>query len=243
MRVAEIWRYPVKSLQGERLQRARIGEHGIEGDRAYAIWDLDTGLGLTARRVPELLFARATIRDDGSLLIETPGGEPADDDEALSDWLGRRVELRSGAASAERRYENPTDFEREESEPWRAFSGAKSSFHDDEQVRISLISTGTLRAGGWDARRFRANLVLDGEAEMELVGERIAVGGAGLVIKKPIARCVMVTRPQPGGLDRDLDVMRTIAREHDRKLAIGATVAEPGEVAVGDLLERSADSR
>lgn len=236
MRIAELWRYPVKSLQGERLERAEVGELGIDGDRAYAIWDLETDLGLTARRVPELLFASAALQEDGSVRIETPDGEVAGD-AALSDWLGRRVELRSGSTTGERRYENPTDFEREETEPWRAFSGSTENFHDDGAVRLSLISTGTLREGGWDRRRFRANVVLEGEGELELTGSRTGLGGAVLEIGKPIARCVMVTRAQPGGLDTDLEVMRTIARDYDRKLAVGATVARPGALAVGDSLQ------
>lgn len=235
MRLAEIWRYPVKSLQGERLEHAELGELGVEGDRAYAIWDLETDLGLTARRVPELLFASASLREDGSVRIETPAGEVSGDDD-LSEWLGRRVELRSGPARGERLYENPTDFEREETEPWRSFSGSKLSFHDDEAVRVSLISTGTLREGGWDRRRFRANLVLDGSDELELAGTRAELGGAVLAIGKPIVRCVMVTRAQPGGLETDLEVMRTIARDHDRRLAIGATVPQPGALSVGDAL-------
>ena len=49
-------------------------------------------------------------------------------------------------------------------------------------------------------------------------------------------RCVMTTRPQPDGIDRDLDVLRTIARERDACLAIGALVTEPGTVRVGDEL-------
>ena len=56
MRVLELWRYPVKSLQGQRLAEAEIGALGIAGDRGWALFDRDSGLGLTARRVPELLF-------------------------------------------------------------------------------------------------------------------------------------------------------------------------------------------
>jgi len=65
MRVAELWRYPVKSLQGERIDSVAINRNGLEGDRQFAIYDLATGFGLTGRRVPELLFASARLRDDG----------------------------------------------------------------------------------------------------------------------------------------------------------------------------------
>ena len=52
MRVAELWRYPVKSLQGERLTSADVGPEGLAGDRQWALFDVSTGYGLTARRVP-----------------------------------------------------------------------------------------------------------------------------------------------------------------------------------------------
>ena len=46
----------------------------------------------------------------------------------------------------------------------------------------------------------------------------------------------MTTRPQPGGLERDLDVLRTIHRERGGCLAIGAVVRRTGTVEVGDAL-------
>ena len=59
MRVVSVWRYPVKSMQGEELESADVGELGIAGDRQWALVDTTTGLALTARRVPELLYAQA----------------------------------------------------------------------------------------------------------------------------------------------------------------------------------------
>jgi hypothetical protein len=61
---------------------------------------VETGFGLTGRRVPELLFAAARLRDDGGVDITLPDGSLARNDEALSKWLGRRVTLRSRAADA-----------------------------------------------------------------------------------------------------------------------------------------------
>jgi uncharacterized protein len=46
----------------------------------------------------------------------------------------------------------------------------------------------------------------------------------------------MTTRPQPGGIERDLSVLRTIARDRDACLAIGAVVETPGDIRVGDVL-------
>ena len=238
MEVAELWRFPVKSLGGERLQHVSVGPGGLEGDRGWAIWDLRDGLGLTARRVPELLFASASLSASGGVEITLPDGEVATDDGVLSRWLGRPVELRDAATGGERRYENTTDPEREADAPWQAFTGADGPFHDSPQARVTLLSTGSI--GDWDRRRFRANVVLAGSGEDRLVGERVELGEAILAVRQQLGRCVMTTRAQPGGLERDLDVLRRIARERDNKLAVGALVERGGTVQVGDRLERRA---
>ena len=175
LRVAELWRYPVKSLLGE------------------------------------------------------------EDDAALSDWLGRRVQLRSADTTWDRRYENPVDFEHEETSRWDPFEGATGAFHDSRRARVSFVSRTT--TGDWDPRRFRSNVLLDGAGEDALVGSRVQLGEAVLDVTKRIDRCVMVTRAQAGGIERDLDVLRTIARERGNNLAIGAMVAEPGLVRIGDTLD------
>jgi uncharacterized protein YcbX len=234
MRVVELWRYPVKSLQGERLDTVDVSTSGLEGDRCFAIYDRETGLGLTARRVPELLFASARLLDGSRVDIRLPDGSVASDDDSLSAWLGRPVTLRSANAAVARRYENVVDFEREETSAWAPFEGADGAFHDSAGARVSLLSTGTI--GSWDRRRFRPNVLLEGKDEDSLVGSRVALGSAVLNVGMRIERCVMTTRPQAGGIERDLDVLRTIARERDACLAIGALVAQPGSVRVGDLL-------
>ncbi len=236
MHVLELWRYPVKSLQGERLDAAAVGRDGLEGDRRFALFDQETGFGLTARRVPELLFASARLTHGDGVEITLPDGSRAIDDEALSEWLGRAVELRRADDRGARRYENPLDFEREKTSRWEAFTGAPGPFHDSRQTRVSLVSTSTLRS--WDRRRFRSNVLLEGSGEDELVGSSVRLGGTTLSVCKYIERCVMVTRPQPEGIGRDLGVLRTIARERQNRLAIGALVSEQGRISVGDALLR-----
>ena len=86
MRVVELWRFPVKSLQGEQLDDATVRVGGIDGDRAFALFDVDTGLGLTARRVPELLYASArSCGANARPEITLPDGRIACHDDALSD--------------------------------------------------------------------------------------------------------------------------------------------------------------
>jgi uncharacterized protein YcbX len=236
VRVLELWRYPVKSLQGERLAEAPIDALGIAGDRRWALFDRDTGLGLTARRVPELLFGSARVRDDDGVEVVLPDGTVTTDESVLSDWLGRRVELRAAAEKGDvvPTYETPADEDVPDPTEWLQWEGAPGPFHDSPRIRLSLVSTGTLRT--WDRRRFRANVVLDGEGEDELLGQQADLGSVRLRLGIPIARCVMTTRPQPGGIARDTSVLKTIHRERDGLLAVRAAVLGAGTVRTGDPL-------
>ena len=240
MRVVELWRYPVKSLQGERLTEADVGPLGIAGDRRWALFDRDTGLGLTARRVPELLFGAGRLRPDGGVDVVLPDGTVTADDAVLSDWLGRRVQLRAavddGVPST---YESPVDEDVPDPAEWEQWEGAPGPFHDSPRIRLSLVSTGTL--GPWDRRRFRANVVLDGAGEDALLGAEADLGWARLRLGAGIPRCVMTSRPQPGGIARDTSVLKTVHRERDGMLAVRAVVLTAGRVRVGDALAVTAD--
>jgi uncharacterized protein YcbX len=107
-RVAELWRYPVKSLGGELLEQANIGPRGVLGDRLWAIRDLERDITASARRIPALLTA--TARYPGPVPSEAgPGNVPeveitfpdgtvvssSDDDvhAKLSELAGREVRL------------------------------------------------------------------------------------------------------------------------------------------------------
>lgn len=238
LRVLELWRYPVKSLQGERLDVAEAGQDGFHGDRKWALFDVDTGFGLTARRMPELLFGAARVRPDGGVEVVLPDGTATTEDAALSDWLGRRVALRSAAETDGRpRYEAPEDDLAEATGPtpgWFPWRGADAAFHDNPGIRVSLVSTGTV--GDWHPRRFRANVLLDGAGEDALAGRRIRLGEAQLAVGEGISRCVMVTRPQPEGIERETAVLKTIHRERAGLLAVGAVVQQVGTVRTGDAV-------
>src|ERR1043166_370252 len=68
LRVAELWRYPVKSLAGERLQRVSVTPNGLDGDRIVPV--RDGRRALTARTHPRLLGLSAVLGDDGAPLID-----------------------------------------------------------------------------------------------------------------------------------------------------------------------------
>ena len=238
MRVLELWRYPVKSLGGQKIDRAEIGTAGIVGDRGWGIHHIESGNVLTARRAPELLFASARI-DGDDVVIKLPdgtetGSADASVDAFLSSWLERDVQLvRPGDDGAT--YENPMDVENEAD--WISWQGPAWSFHDSTKSMLSIVGSDTL--DGRDVRRFRTNVVVAGGGEDELVGSSVLLGTATLAVTKQIDRCIMVTRPQPG-IERDLDVLKRVIRERNNFLSVGALVANPGNVAVGDELAPSA---
>jgi uncharacterized protein YcbX len=110
--VAELWRFPVKSMRGEHLQEARVTERGVVGDRAYALIDTDTGRVVSAksaRLFPNILNCKAKFieppqsHDDTSpVQISLPDGtvlrsDTSGVDRALSMYFKRDVELRRSA--------------------------------------------------------------------------------------------------------------------------------------------------
>lgn len=233
MNVVQLWRYPVKSLLGERLERADVDERGLAGDRHWALLDVSTGNVLTARRCPELLFARARRVSPHEVEIERADGERITGDAALSAWLGRPVRLVEAEDGVRSTYETVLDFEHEATSDWVSWQGPEGTFHDSTRTRVSILSLETM--GAWDVRRFRPNVVVDA-GELDLLGSVVTLGTARLDVVKQIDRCVVVTRPQPG-LERDLDVLRTVNRRHGSNLGVGGLVTAGGSVAVGDTVE------
>lgn len=92
-RISEIWRYPVKSLGGERLSGTHITSEGIVGDRSWALVDDETGNVVSAKRVRYwggLLMCRARLLDESAgnelagLAIEFPDGTELTADNPLT---------------------------------------------------------------------------------------------------------------------------------------------------------------
>ena len=252
-RVAELWRFPVKSMQGERVDRLELGPGGATGDRRYGLIDGASGNLLSAKSVPALLTARARTEGDAVVIVLPDGRElgAADPDVSavLSSWLDRDVELRPsgpGSVAYEMTFDPPNDDA--EAVFWPAM---EDSFLD--LAPVHLLTTGSLAAmvaarpdSAWDVRRFRPNVLVDtgevaGFVEDAWVGGAVALGGAGAAIQVDMqtVRCAMPLRAQPPwddrpGLDRDVEVFRTLTAEHNNHLGIYCGVATPGEVRVGD---------
>ena len=225
MQVTTIWRYPVKSLGGERLTSATVGANGIEFDRAWGVYDPATEMVLTARREPALLFLSAAVVE-GQPVITCDEGSVMTTDADLSNWFGRPVEIRAATAGPGT-FENPMNAEDETD--WVTWQSVGDTFHDGAS-KISLAANASY--GDWDPRRFRINLTVDAPHDDVLTGE-ITVGSVTLRARKPISRCVMVSRAQPG-LPKDIDVLKAIIAERANQLGVGAVVTSAGVIAVGD---------
>ncbi len=104
MKVSEIWRYPVKSMQGERLEVASVSERGLLGDRVWALRDEVKGGIRGAKKIPDLMKFRASypVPPEGGAVvpaeITTPGGgtvmsDARDASATLTAALGREVTI------------------------------------------------------------------------------------------------------------------------------------------------------
>jgi uncharacterized protein YcbX len=146
MRVTQLWRYPVKSMQGERLEEAVIGKRGIDGDRQWAVIALETGKALTARREPRLLYAYARLASEDAVEVVLPDGTVTSRDDELSTWLGYPVELRRANEEERGTYEIAEDFEHEDSSDWISWN-ARGSFHDNNRRRCRSPARPASRTG------------------------------------------------------------------------------------------------
>jgi len=252
--VVGLWRYPVKSLQGEALESASFVTGGVSGDREWGIRDERTGRILTARRRPELLEAAATYAG-GRPAVTLPDGRTTigpgpETDALLSEWLGSPVSLVPSADRDGGRAEYFADATDDASEAIR-WTMPADRFVD--AMPLLVLTTASLRTasalhpeGDWDLRRFRPNIVVetdDGFVEGAWQGQLLTVGPVRMQVSITVPRCVMTTLPQ-GDLPADRDVLRTIARTNSVDVlqtgtpypcvGVYADVLAEGEIRRGD---------
>jgi uncharacterized protein YcbX len=188
-------------------------------------------------------MAASSLVDD-TLIAMLPDGSTVTDtgdetDRALSAWLEKPVSLvdaREVPASEAEFFADATD-DASEAVAWTMPAGR---FVD--ALPLLVLTTASLRAGAdrhavgdWNVRRFRPNVLVEADGDDWLedawVGHELHIGDVVLTVVAPCARCTMVTRPQPG-LARDLDVFKTLAREHGGSYGVWAAVTTPGVVRV-----------
>lgn len=226
MQLAEIWRYPVKSMAGESLEEAELSTSGVEGDRLCQV-RLEDRLGdrvVTSRSRPQLLGHRARIGAGGEILVD---GRPWNEASVAAD-----VERAAGAGARLVRTEFAA--ERFDILPLLVMTDGA----------IAEISHASLAAGSveTDRRRFRPNLLLGGVpglAERGWQGRRLRIGNApGVVVAMADlrGRCVMTTF-DPDTLEQEPRVLRTVVERTGGVLGLNAEVVRGGRVRVGDPVE------
>ena len=249
MRLAQIARYPVKSLQGEVVSTSDIDLDGLRGDRCWGLRDETTGRILTGRRAPQLLFAAAALASDGMPVITLPTGVTchgpgAATDAALSTWLGKPVRLvaSTGAPAGQAEYFADATDDASEAIEWTM---PADRFVD--AMPLLVLTTASLRTaaalhpeGNWSVQRFRPNLLVDvaddGWVEDAWCGgATLRIGAVELRPEQPCIRCTMVTRAQPG-LAADPDIFRTLARHHGGLFGAWTAVATKGAISRDDAV-------
>jgi uncharacterized protein YcbX len=247
--VAELWRYPVKSMQGERVERMELEPGGAVGDRALAVVDHGAGKVLSAKRHAALLEASARTEPSGEVVVVLPDGTEHEASDpgvhgALSAWLDREVRLERPDPDAVLPYEVHSGLS-DETTPVIDWPGPAGTWLDLADVH--WLTTASLAAaadlypeGQWDVRRFRPTALLDvaGPGFVEDGWSQVEVGAAGSEVLMPTMRCSMPSRSQPG-LERDLAIGTTLRDQHGNNLGLYAKIVAAGAIAVGDAVRAS----
>jgi uncharacterized protein YcbX len=231
--VEAIFRYPVKSMAGEPLEVAKLGWHGLDGDRRLALRRIDDRSGLpwlTAGKLPDLVLFAPQRREDGAqgdlpTHIRTPDGK---DLPVFGEDL---------AAEVGRRYGAPVQM-----------MHLKHGIFDE--ASISVIASDTVREIGRlagrspDARRFRPNVVVRllralPFQEDEWVGGMLSFGeGAdapAITVTMRDVRCSMVNL-DPDSASPAPEMLKAIVRAHQNTAGIYGAVTRTGRLAVGQII-------
>ncbi|MGH9026300.1 MAG: MOSC N-terminal beta barrel domain-containing protein [Acidimicrobiia bacterium] len=205
MKVGELWRYPVKSMRGERLPNVEIALDGIVGDRLVHV-ENKRGV-VTARTHPRLLRFNATFGNDGDTFVDgLPWRDPRVR-ERVREEVGGDIRLVSSDGSV-----------RFDVLPLLvATDGAVAAFgRDSRRLRPNVLVA-----------------EVNGLVEREWEGRGMMIGSVAIYLHSLRRRCVMTTY-DPDTLEKDGEVLRDIQRRFGGVLALNAVVLRPGLVHVGD---------
>jgi MOSC domain-containing protein len=246
-RISAIFRYPIKSMAGELLDAARLGWHGVEGDRRLAFRRLTDKSGfpwLTASKLPQLLLYKPFGRDYKPFGRDSQTAEPFPTHVRTPD--GKEYELRGDELREEVSRRFGSDVE---------LMNLKHGIFDEAPISVISLSTvhGVARESGrgidlCDIRRFRPNVVIETNSaepfeEDRWVGRTLIFGeGNGAAALTPAIRvtmrderCVMVNL-DPDTAVQDSEVMKTVVRLNENYAGVYGTVVRAGELRVGQVV-------
>lgn len=246
--VSQVWRYPVKSMRGEQVERLELAPGGAVGDRVLAVVDRAAHKVLSGKRWPALMLAAARHEGD-EIVVELPDGSSHEASDpkvhaALSSWLDHEVRLERPPTDGVFPMEMYTGMS-DESTPVFDWPGPPGTWLDLADAH--WLTTASLRAmaklhpdGDWDVRRFRPTALIEagGDDFTEDGWSKVHMGGVHSDVLMATPRCSMPSRAQPG-LARDKAIGTTIRDRHDNNLGLYATVSQAGTISVGDSVNAS----
>lgn len=248
MEIAEIWRYPVKSMRGEKLDQANVGPGGIQGDRRWAVVDAESGVSLSAKRYADLLHCRAWT-SALVVMIRLPNGREyaagsSEVARGLSDLLGRQVTTRSADATETIQHEFPAEPTKGEGEPF-LYEPKTDAFFDC--APLQLLTTATLNKlqellpnTAIRSVRFRPNFLIEtsevGFIENDWVNKDVTLGSLRCQVYDDTRRCIMVALGQ-GKLPRDTEVIRTVLNSNEGRAGVALKTTESVIVRCGAKVE------
>ena len=227
--VEAIFRYPVKSMAGERLEAAKLGWHGLDGDRRFAFRRINDRSGmpwLTASKLPELLLFTPQLEDGANRELPTHVRTPDGEDMPI---FGQDL-----ATEVERRYGAPVQMMQ-----------LRHGIFDE--ASISIIASDTIheiaRLAGrsLDVRRFRPNIVVRllraaPFEEDKWLGGVLSFGegddSPAVAVTMRDERCSMVNL-DPDSASPAPEVMKAIVRARENYAGIYGAVTRTGQLAVG----------
>lgn len=230
-RVAELVRYPVKSMAGIATESAQLGWHGLEGDRRFAFRRVADRSGfpwLSASHVPELILYRPIGSDENGreplpTQVHTPGGQQLD---LRGPDLQREISERFGAAVE--------------------LMHLRGGVFDDAPISVITRSTvagiGAAAGAELESSRFRANILLDTRdtapfLEDDWLGGTLLFGDAeprpAVRVASRDPRCMMINL-DPATAKQDPRVLKAVVRLNDNNAGVYATVMQTGMIRVGD---------
>jgi len=210
MQVEELWRYPVKSMAGERLTEAQVTSAGIVGDRVVQVWQGPDRV-VTSRTAPRLLALKASW--DGTAGEPLVDGLPWDSAE-----IAAKVRRASAPDARLKRFDGPERF---------------------DVLPLLVATDGAIALLGVDHRRLRPNVVIggvEGLAEREWPGRRVRLGKVVIQVRSVRQRCVMTTF-DPDTQEQDPGVLRRIVEEFGGRMALDCSIVQGGLLKVGDPVE------
>lgn len=234
MKVAGLFRYPVKSLRGHAVDSARIELIGVEGDRRWMVVDR-AGQFKTIRQIPAMTRIDARLTGDGielseashgSISVRTPSDGAVREVRIWKDVVPARQASSEAGAFLSRVLGQELDlvyFDQPRSRPVDQTFGRPddhTTFADGFPILVtttaSLARLNATLAAPVGMGRFRPNIVLDTREAWAEDGWRvIRVGNLTLRIVKPCARCVITTRDQLTGEQPDpREPLFTLGRMH-----------------------------